>query len=32
VFDGDVFGSLRCDCRQQLELSLALIAHAGRAC
>ena len=26
---GDVFGSLRCDCRQQLELSLALIAHAG---
>ncbi|MGP0097380.1 MAG: GTP cyclohydrolase II [Terriglobales bacterium] len=26
---GDVFGSLRCDCRQQLELSLSLIAHAG---
>jgi len=26
---GDVFGSLRCDCRQQLELSLALIANAG---
>jgi len=26
---GDVFGSLRCDCRQQLELSLAMIAHAG---
>lgn len=26
---GDVFGSLRCDCRQQLELSLSLIASAG---
>ena len=26
---GDVFGSLRCDCRQQLELSLASIAKAG---
>jgi GTP cyclohydrolase II len=26
---GDVFGSLRCDCRQQLEMSLSLIAHAG---
>jgi GTP cyclohydrolase II len=26
---GDVFGSMRCDCRQQLELSLALIAEAG---
>jgi GTP cyclohydrolase II len=26
---GDVFGSLRCDCRQQLELSLSLIANAG---
>ena len=26
---GDVFGSLRCDCRQQLELSLSLIAKAG---
>ncbi len=26
---GDVFGSLRCDCRQQLEMSLAMIAHAG---
>lgn len=26
---GDVFGSLRCDCRQQLELSLAMIAKAG---
>ncbi len=26
---GDVFGSLRCDCRQQLELSLAAIARAG---
>jgi GTP cyclohydrolase II len=26
---GDVFGSLRCDCRQQLELALAMIAEAG---
>lgn len=26
---GDVFGSLRCDCRQQLELALAAIAAAG---
>ncbi len=26
---GDVFGSLRCDCRQQLELALAMIATAG---
>jgi GTP cyclohydrolase II len=26
---GDVFGSLRCDCRQQLEMSLSLIANAG---
>ena len=26
---GDVFGSLRCDCRQQLELALSLIASAG---
>lgn len=26
---GDVFGSLRCDCRQQLEMSLAMIAQAG---
>jgi len=26
---GDVFGSLRCDCRQQLELALSLIAGAG---
>jgi GTP cyclohydrolase II len=26
---GDVFGSLRCDCRQQLELALSLIADAG---
>lgn len=26
---GDVFGSLRCDCRQQLELSLKMIAAAG---
>jgi len=26
---GDVFHSLRCDCRQQLELSLAMIAEEG---
>ena len=26
---GDVFGSLRCDCRQQLELSLSAISRAG---
>src|SRR5947207_3155560 len=26
---GDVFHSLRCDCRQQLELALQLIANAG---
>jgi GTP cyclohydrolase II len=26
---GDVFGSLRCDCRQQLEMSLAMIASEG---
>ena len=26
---GDVFASMRCDCRQQLELSLSLIADAG---
>jgi GTP cyclohydrolase II len=26
---GDVFGSLRCDCRQQLELALSLIGEAG---
>ena len=26
---GDVFGSLRCDCQQQLEMSLKLIASAG---
>ena len=26
---GDVFGSLRCDCRQQLEMSLAMIAQQG---
>ena len=26
---GDVFGSLRCDCRPQLELALKLIAEAG---
>jgi GTP cyclohydrolase II len=26
---GDVFGSLRCDCRLQLEMALGLIAEAG---
>jgi GTP cyclohydrolase II len=26
---GDVFGSLRCDCRQQLEMALGMIASAG---
>jgi len=26
---GDVFGSLRCDCRQQLEMALAMIAQEG---
>jgi GTP cyclohydrolase II len=26
---GDIFGSLRCDCRDQLELSLARITEAG---
>ena len=26
---GDVFGSLRCDCRQQLEMALAMIAQQG---
>jgi GTP cyclohydrolase II len=26
---GDVFGSLRCDCRQQLEMALAMIAAQG---
>src|SRR5437763_16964886 len=26
---GDVFGSLRCDCRQQLEMALSQIAAAG---
>ena len=26
---GDVFASMRCDCRQQLELALSLIAGAG---
>ena len=26
---GDVFGSMRCDCRQQLELALTMIAEAG---
>jgi GTP cyclohydrolase II len=26
---GDVFGSLRCDCRQQLEMALEMIAAAG---
>ncbi|MGO9209911.1 MAG: GTP cyclohydrolase II [Terriglobales bacterium] len=27
---GDVFGSLRCDCQQQLEMSLKMIAETGR--
>jgi GTP cyclohydrolase II len=26
---GDVFGSLRCDCRQQLEMALSMIALSG---
>jgi GTP cyclohydrolase II len=26
---GDVFGSLRCDCRQQLEMALSMIAEEG---
>jgi GTP cyclohydrolase II len=26
---GDVFGSMRCDCRQQLELAMSMIAAAG---
>ncbi len=26
---GDVFGSLRCDCRQQLEMALGMIAERG---
>ena len=26
---GDVFGSLRCDCRQQLEMALCMIAQQG---
>jgi GTP cyclohydrolase II len=26
---GDVFGSLRCDCRQQLEMAFAMISQAG---
>jgi GTP cyclohydrolase II len=26
---GDVFGSLRCDCRQQLEMALKMISEAG---
>ena len=26
---GDVFGSLRCDCRQQLEMALSMIAQNG---
>jgi GTP cyclohydrolase II len=26
---GDVFGSLRCDCRQQLEMALSMIGAAG---
>ncbi len=27
---GDVFGSLRCDCRQQLEMALTMIAAEGK--
>ena len=27
---GDVFGSLRCDCQQQLEMALKMVAAAGR--
>ena len=27
---GDVFGSLRCDCRQQLEMALSMIADRGK--
>ena len=27
---GDVFGSLRCDCRQQLEMALSMIAQQAR--
>jgi len=26
---GDVFGSLRCDCRQQLEMALSMISQQG---
>ena len=26
---GDVFGSLRCDCRQQLEMALSMISQSG---
>ena len=26
---GDVFGSLRCDCRQQLEMAMAMVAGEG---
>ena len=26
---GDVFGSLRCDCRQQLEMALSMVAEEG---
>ena len=29
---GDVFHSLRCDCRAQLELALQMIAGEGAAC
>jgi len=29
-FTGDVLGSLRCDCGEQLDHSLQIIAHAGR--
>jgi 3,4-dihydroxy 2-butanone 4-phosphate synthase/GTP cyclohydrolase II len=29
-FTGEVFGSLRCDCRSQLDMALAVIAAAGQ--
>jgi len=31
VLTGDVFGSLRCDCRLQLELAMDRIARRARA-
>ena len=29
-FTGDVLGSLRCDCGEQLDRALALVAHEGQ--